>query len=106
MGNKVTHTGNRRGYHCIFHQQPAAYSADGRILRRSETDHTAWLYYLYVGSTNEEQELLADITSELAGVIPVLDLDCDQDSQSFIHHAYQALADIYPSGISMTWVIV
>lgn len=65
----------------------------GRILRRSGKDHTACLYYLYIGSSNEEQELLADINQELAGVIPVLDLDYDQETQSFIHPAYQTLAD-------------
>lgn len=65
----------------------------GRILRRSGKEHTACLYYLYIGSSNEEQELLADINQELAGVIPVLDLDYDQETQSFIHPVYQALAD-------------
>jgi len=65
----------------------------GRILRRSGKDHTACLYYLYIGSSNEEQELLADISQELAGVIPVLDLDYEQESQSFRHPAYQVLAD-------------
>lgn len=65
----------------------------GRILRRSGKNHSACLYYLYIGSSNEEQELLADISQELAGVIPVLDLDYEQESQSFRHPAYQALAD-------------
>ena len=65
----------------------------GRILRRSGKDHTACLYYLYIGSSNEEQELLADINQELAGLIPVLDLDYDQETQSFIHPTYQVLAD-------------
>ena len=65
----------------------------GRILRRSGKDHTACLYYLYIGSSNEEQELLADISQDLAGVIPVLDVDYEQESQSFRHPAYQVLAD-------------
>lgn len=65
----------------------------GRILRRSGQEHTACLYYLYIGSSNEEQELLTDISQELAGVIPMLDLDYEQESQSFLHPAYQALAD-------------
>jgi superfamily II DNA or RNA helicase len=65
----------------------------GRILRRSGPDHTACLYYLYIGSSNEEQELLADISQELAGVVPVLDLDYEQESQSFLHPTYQVLAD-------------
>ncbi|MDD3269729.1 MAG: DEAD/DEAH box helicase [Syntrophomonadaceae bacterium] len=65
----------------------------GRILRRSGQDHTACLYYLYIGSSNEEQELLAELSQELAGVIPVLDLDYEQESQSFYHPVYQALAD-------------
>lgn len=65
----------------------------GRILRRSGQDHTASLYYLYIGSANEEQELLADISQELAGVVPVLDLDYEQESQSFLHPTYQVLAD-------------
>ncbi len=59
----------------------------GRILRRSGTNHTACLYYLYIGSSNEERELLAEANQELAGVIPVLDLDYDQESQTFIHPA-------------------
>ena len=37
--------------------------------------------------------MLAEISQELAGVIPVLDLDYEQESQSFLHPAYQALAD-------------
>jgi superfamily II DNA or RNA helicase len=65
----------------------------GRILRRSGQEHTACLYYLYIGSSNEEQELLTDISQELAGVIPMLDLDYEQENQSFLHPAYQALAD-------------
>ena len=65
----------------------------GRILRRSGKDQSACLYYLYIGSSNEEQELLADTNQELVGVIPVLDLDYEQETHSFIHPAYQALAD-------------
>ncbi|MDD3363811.1 MAG: helicase-related protein [Syntrophomonas sp.] len=65
----------------------------GRILRRSWQEHTACLYYLYIGSSNEEQDLLTDMTQELMGVIPVLDLDYEQESQSFLHPAYQVLVD-------------
>lgn len=65
----------------------------GRILRRSSLDYTACLYYLYIGSSNEEQELLADINHELAGTIPVLDLEYDHQAQIFFHHHYQVLAD-------------
>lgn len=65
----------------------------GRILRRSGQDHSACLYYLYIGSSNEEQELLTELSRELAGVIPVLDLEYEQENQSFHHPAYQALAD-------------
>lgn len=65
----------------------------GRVLRHSGKNHPACLYYLYIGSSNEEQELLSDLTQELAGVIPVLDLVYDQESQSFFHPAYEAIAD-------------
>ncbi|MHB1406894.1 MAG: DEAD/DEAH box helicase [Desulfitobacteriaceae bacterium] len=65
----------------------------GRVLRHAGKKHTARLYYLYIGSSNEEQDLLADISRDLAGVIPILDLEYDQDSQLFIHSAYQNLAD-------------
>jgi DNA or RNA helicases of superfamily II len=65
----------------------------GRILRRSGQSHAACLYYLYIGSSNEEQELLADLSQQLAGIIPVLDLNYEQESQSFRHPAYDALAD-------------
>ncbi len=65
----------------------------GRILRHAGNKHTARLYYLYIGSSNEEQDLLADISRDLAGVIPILDLEYDQDSQRLIHPAYQVLAE-------------
>ena len=65
----------------------------GRILRRSGIKHTAKLYYLYIGSSNEEKDLLSGISRDLSGTIPILDLDYDQDSQTFHHSTYQALAD-------------
>ena len=65
----------------------------GRVLRRSGKAHTAYLYYLYIGSSNEEPELLTDLDQELVGMIPVLDLDYEQETQSFIYPAYQALAE-------------
>lgn len=37
--------------------------------------------------------MLVDINQALAGIIPVLNLDYDQKSESFHHPAYQALAD-------------
>ena len=65
----------------------------GRILRNSGNKNTAKLYYLYIGSSNEEQDLLSDISLDLTGVIPILELEYDQDSQTFLHPAYQVLAD-------------
>lgn len=65
----------------------------GRILRSSGNKTTAKLYYLYIGSSNEEQDLLADISRDLSGVVPILDLAYDQDSQTFHHAPYQVLAD-------------
>ncbi|MHB8125259.1 MAG: DEAD/DEAH box helicase [Desulfitobacteriaceae bacterium] len=65
----------------------------GRILRQSGKNNTAKLYYLYIGSSNEEQDLLADISRDLSGVIPILDLEYDQASQTFLHSTYQVLAD-------------
>jgi superfamily II DNA or RNA helicase len=66
----------------------------GRILRQTGKKSTAKLYYLYIGSSNEEQDLLADLSRDLAGIIPILDLEYDQDSQTFQHPAYQVLADL------------
>jgi superfamily II DNA or RNA helicase len=65
----------------------------GRVLRQSGKKHTAMLYYLYIGSSNEEQDLLASISRDLSGIIPILDLEYVQDSRTFIHSAYQVLAD-------------
>ncbi|MDD3879808.1 MAG: helicase-related protein [Syntrophomonas sp.] len=65
----------------------------GRILRRSGENSHACLYYLYIGSSNEEQELMVDISQELVGLIPVLDLEYDHESQSFLHPSYQPLAE-------------
>ena len=65
----------------------------GRILRQSGIKRTAKLYYLYIGSSNEEKDLLAGISRDLTGTIPILDLAYDQDSQTFRHPSYQALAD-------------
>ena len=65
----------------------------GRILRNSGKKHTAKLYYLYIGSSNEEQDLLAEISRDLTGVIPILDLAYEQDCQTFVHASYQVLAD-------------
>ncbi len=66
----------------------------GRILRQSGKKNMAKLYYLYIGSSNEEQDLLADISRDLTGVIPILDLEYDQDSRTFFHPVYQVLADL------------
>lgn len=65
----------------------------GRILRQSGKKQTARLYYLYIDSSNEEQDLLSDISHDLSGVIPILDLEYNQDTQTFIHSAYQNLAN-------------
>jgi len=65
----------------------------GRILRQSGIKHTAKLYYLYIGASNEEKDLLAEISRDLAGIIPILDLEYDQDRQTFFHSSYQALVD-------------
>jgi superfamily II DNA or RNA helicase len=65
----------------------------GRILRKSDKKQTALIYYLYIGSSNEEQDLLASVSSDLSGIIPILDLEYVQDSRTFIHPAYQVLAD-------------
>lgn len=65
----------------------------GRILRQSGIKRTAKLYYLYIGASNEEKDLLAGISRDLTGTIPILDLEYDHDSQTFNHTAYQTLAD-------------
>lgn len=65
----------------------------GRILRHADQKHMAILYYLYIGSSNEEQDLLTEISRDLVGVIPVLDLEYDLDNRTFSQPAYQVLAD-------------
>ncbi|MFW0861045.1 MAG: DEAD/DEAH box helicase [Dethiobacter sp.] len=65
----------------------------GRVLRKSGKKHMSLLYYLYIGSSNENPDLLASVSSDLSGIIPILDLEYVQASQTFIHPAYQALAD-------------
>ena len=65
----------------------------GRILRQSGIKRTAKLYYLYIGASNEEKDLLSGISRDLTGTIPILDLEYDHDSQSFHYFTYQALAD-------------
>jgi superfamily II DNA or RNA helicase len=65
----------------------------GRILRNAEKKHMAILYYLYIGSSNEEQDLLTGISRDLTGTIPVLDLEYALDSRTFSHSAYQVLAN-------------
>lgn len=65
----------------------------GRILRRSGMSHTAKLYYLYIGSSNEEKDLLAEISRDLTGIIPIQDLEYNHDHQTFLHSSYQSLAD-------------
>ncbi|MHB8072261.1 DEAD/DEAH box helicase [Desulfosporosinus fructosivorans] len=66
----------------------------GRILRQSGIKRTAILYYLYIGSSNEEKDLLSGISRDLTGIIPILDMEYDQDNQTFHHPSYQALADL------------
>ena len=65
----------------------------GRILRQSGMNRTAKLYYLYIGASNEEKDLLSEISQDLTGIIPILDMEYDQDSQTFQHSSYQALAN-------------
>lgn len=65
----------------------------GRILRQSGLKQTAKLYYLYIGSSNEETDLLKEISHDFTGTVPVLDLEYDQDKQIFVHTAYQMLTD-------------
>ncbi|ATW28417.1 hypothetical protein DCMF_06725 [Candidatus Formimonas warabiya] len=66
----------------------------GRILRSADQKRMAILYYLYIGSSNEEQDLVAGISRDLTGIIPVLDLAYDLNSRTFAHAAYQALVDL------------
>ena len=65
----------------------------GRILRRSKSVSVSRLFYLYVGSSNEDQELLVDINKEMKGVIPMIDLRYDEEAGSFYNKDYQALMD-------------
>lgn len=65
----------------------------GRILRRSKSANVSRLFYLYVGSSNEDQELLADINKEMKGIIPMIDLRYDEEVGSFYNKDYQVLID-------------
>ena len=65
----------------------------GRILRSSAEKNTAKLYYLYIGSSNEEQDLLAEITRGLSGVVPILEMSYDHERETFQHATYDALVD-------------
>ena len=65
----------------------------GRILRRSKSTNVSRLFYLYVGSSNEDKELLADINKEMKGIIPMIDLKYDEEAGSFYNKDYQALMD-------------
>ncbi len=65
----------------------------GRILRRSKSINVSRLFYLYVGSSNEDQELLADINKEMKGIIPMVDLRYDKEAGLFHNKEYQTLTD-------------
>jgi len=65
----------------------------GRILRRSKSTSVSRLFYLYVGSSNEDQELLADINKEMKGIIPMIDLKYEEETESFYNKDYQGLID-------------
>jgi len=65
----------------------------GRILRLSKSINVSRLFYLYVGSSNEDQELLADINKEMKGIIPMIDLRYDEETGSFYNKDYQVLID-------------
>ena len=65
----------------------------GRILRRSKSNNVSRLFYLYVGSSNEDQELLADINKEMKGIIPMIDLKYEEEMETFCNKDYQVLTD-------------
>ena len=65
----------------------------GRILRLSKSINVSRLFYLHVGSSNEDQELLADINKEMKGIIPMIDLRYDEEAGSFYNKDYQVLID-------------
>jgi hypothetical protein len=46
-----------------------------------------------VGSSNEDQELPADINKEMKGIIPMIDLRHDEEAGSFYNKDYQVLTD-------------
>ncbi|NLG33429.1 MAG: DEAD/DEAH box helicase family protein, partial [Syntrophomonadaceae bacterium] len=64
----------------------------GRILRRSQECPTSYLYYLYIGRSNEEAEMLGEATADLVGTIPVLYLQYNREQQLLSHPAYEELA--------------
>lgn len=63
----------------------------GRILRPSESNNVSRLYYLYIHSSNEDQELLSSICLEMNGIIPMIDLQYDEETKSFYNSDYQLL---------------
>jgi superfamily II DNA or RNA helicase len=63
----------------------------GRILRRSDKKNIARLFYLHINSSNEEQQVLSDITREMKGRIPIVDLVYNEDDRTFYHAMYDDL---------------
>lgn len=76
----------------------------GRILRRSKNMQVSQLFYLFVGSSNEDQELFAGVQEEMEGVVPMLDLRFDEKSNAFHCVEYEKLAyKVLEYARSKTW---
>jgi superfamily II DNA or RNA helicase len=63
----------------------------GRILRRSNKKSIARLFYLHINSSNEEQQVLSNITREMKGRIPIIDLVYNEEDHTFCHNMYDDL---------------
>lgn len=65
----------------------------GRVLRKKKTERTAYFYYLYVGGTTEETDILRDITDRLSPKVTAIDLYYEDTTGTFSNPYYDALAE-------------
>ena len=63
----------------------------GRILRKKGTDRLAYFYYLYIGDTTEESDILRDHLSGLDRHVSVIDLQYDDKLGQFYNNYYDKL---------------
>lgn len=65
----------------------------GRILRRSAKKTSARLFYLHISASNEDRQVLSEITQEIKGRVPLFDLDYNEERHTFSQNQYDYYAD-------------